>query len=116
MRFVMDSNPRHAKFAARLVACMKDSGNLCEQVIEVRDMREVVCGWIHAHGDSLQSIAESLEGVLPDRLVAHIAVLAQLSLRAPDAFEQKSDVIMTFLVKQVLRSSLADDEDMVRIY
>ncbi len=43
--------------------------------------------------------------------MGHIAVLAQLSLRAPDAFEQKSDVIMEFLVRQVLRSN--EDEDMV---
>ena len=48
-----------------------------------------------------------------DKLVAHIAVLAQLSLRAPDAFEQKSDVIMAYLVKQVLRSVPDVDEDMV---
>ena len=45
-----------------------------------------------------------------DTLVAHIAVLAQLSLRVPDAFEQKSDVIMAFLVKHVLKSSFEEEE------
>ena len=54
-----------------------------------------------------------MEEVDPDKLVAHVAVLAQLSLRAPDAFEQKSDVIMAYLVKQVLRSVPDEDEDMV---
>lgn len=53
-----------------------------------------------------------MEEVSPEKLVAHIAVLAQLSLRAPDAFEQKSDVIMEFLVKEVLRSD-TEDEDVV---
>ncbi|TBU45152.1 armadillo-type protein [Dichomitus squalens] len=93
LRFVLEANPRHAKFAARLVACMSDSEKLCTQVVE--------------------SIADSLEEVEPDKLVAHIAVFAQLSLRAPDAFEQKSDVIMAYLVKQVLRSAPDVDEDMM---
>ncbi|KAI0634818.1 armadillo-type protein [Trametes polyzona] len=92
MRFVMESNPRHAKFAARLIACMKNPEELCSQVVE--------------------SIADSLDEVEPEQLVAHIAVLAQLALRAPDAFEQKSDVVTAFLVKQVLKSSPTDDEEM----
>ncbi|KAI0371302.1 hypothetical protein BV20DRAFT_1120710 [Pilatotrama ljubarskyi] len=94
MRFVMDSNPRHAKFAARLIACMRNSEELCIQVVE--------------------SIADNLGDEDPEKLVAHIAVLAQLALRAPDAFEQKSDVVTAFLVKQVLKSSSspADEEEM----
>ena len=35
-------------------------------------------------------------------MVAHIAALAQLAKLAPDAFENKSDVIMAFLLKEVL--------------
>ncbi len=50
-----------------------------------------------------------------EKLVAHIAVLAQLALRAPDAFEQKSDVVTAFLVKEVLTSSSADAENEVSI-
>ncbi|KAI0777199.1 hypothetical protein BD413DRAFT_514292 [Trametes elegans] len=92
MRFVMESNPRHAKFAARLIVYMRNSEELCNQVVE--------------------SIADALEGVDPETLVAHIAVLAQLALRAPDAFEQKSDVVTAFLVKQVLKSTPADDKSM----
>ncbi|KAI0336697.1 hypothetical protein GY45DRAFT_1315302 [Cubamyces sp. BRFM 1775] len=91
MRFVMEPNARHAKFAARLIACMRNAEELCEQVIE--------------------SISDTLADVDPEKLVAHIAVLAQLALRAPDAFEQKSDVVTAFLVKQVLKSSSADDDD-----
>ncbi len=34
--------------------------------------------------------------------VAYIAALTQISRFAPDAFEQKSDVIMTYLIKRVL--------------
>ena len=36
MRFVMDENPRHAKFASRLIVCMKNGEQLCTQVVEVR--------------------------------------------------------------------------------
>ncbi|TFK86665.1 hypothetical protein K466DRAFT_492369 [Polyporus arcularius HHB13444] len=89
VRFAMESNTRHAKFAARLLACLKNAEEVCEQVVE--------------------SITDELEDVEPEKLVAHIAVLAQLALRAPDAFEQKSDVIMSFLVKQVLKSDPDDD-------
>ncbi|KAI0646530.1 armadillo-type protein [Trametes meyenii] len=91
MRFVMDSNARHAKFAARLIACMRNADDLCEEVVE--------------------SIADSLTDVDPEKLVAHIAVLAQLALRAPEAFEQKSDVVTAFLVKQVLKSASAPEGD-----
>ena len=30
------SNTRHAKFAARLLPCMKNAEQLCEEVVEVR--------------------------------------------------------------------------------
>ncbi len=36
------------------------------------------------------------------RLVAHTAVLAELAHTDPDAFESKSEVIMNFIVKQIL--------------
>ena len=63
----------------------------------------------------VQSITDDLAEAELDKLVAHIAVLAQLSLRAPDAFEQKSDVIMAYLVKHVLRAAPKIDENMVSI-
>ena len=53
---------------------------------------------------TLQSIAGSLQSADEDLLVAHTAVLAQLALKAPEAFEVKSDVITAFLLKKVLMS------------
>jgi len=41
--------------------------------------------------------------------VAHISVLAEFAKFAPDAFEHKSDVIMTFLLKQVLMVPTSPD-------
>src|ERR1700736_959973 len=35
MRYVLDSNPRHAKFAARLLAFSKNREKTCNEVIEV---------------------------------------------------------------------------------
>jgi sister-chromatid-cohesion protein PDS5 len=39
------------------------------------------------------------QAILP---VCYISALAQLARFAPEAFEQKSDVIMAFLVKRIL--------------
>ncbi|EGO03586.1 hypothetical protein SERLA73DRAFT_46084 [Serpula lacrymans var. lacrymans S7.3] len=82
MRFVLESNPRHAKYAARLLALSKDRDALCTEVVE--------------------SIADNLSEADPDLLVAHTAALVQFSRLAPDAFEHRSDVIMAFLLKRVL--------------
>ncbi|CAL1708691.1 unnamed protein product [Somion occarium] len=89
MRFVMGSNHRHAKFSARLLALSKNHEEVCAEVVE--------------------SIAESLPEADADQRVAHIAVLSQLALRAPDAFELQSDVITAFLLKKVLMAGNAAD-------
>ena len=39
---------------------------------------------------------------MPNELVAHLAVLSQFVSRASEAFEEKSDVIMSFVLKHVL--------------
>ncbi|KAI0064905.1 cohesin-associated protein Pds5 [Artomyces pyxidatus] len=93
MRFVLDSNHRHAKFSARLLAKSKNSDETCAEVVN--------------------TISDELPDVDPEKLVAHIAVLVELSLMAPDAFEQKSETIMSFLLKQILiEPSLPDPDDM----
>ena len=63
---------------------------------------------------SLQAIADALPEADPEHLAAHIAVLAQLALRSPDAFELKSDVITAFLLKKVLMTG--NEADPVSIY
>lgn len=45
---------------------------------------------------------DTLNDVPEDQLVAHLASLAQFVRFAPEAFEEKSDVITTFLLKKVL--------------
>ncbi|KZT68344.1 hypothetical protein DAEQUDRAFT_812146 [Daedalea quercina L-15889] len=92
MRFVMSSNLRHAKFAARILAECKDSIEMCVTVVE--------------------SIADALPCANPDSLAAHMAVLAQLALRTPDAFEQKSDVVTSFLIKKVLMNNQEATDEM----
>jgi len=37
-----------------------------------------------------------------DLPIAHVAALSQMARFAPDAFEQKSDVVMTYLVKRII--------------
>ncbi|TCD68846.1 hypothetical protein EIP91_009560 [Steccherinum ochraceum] len=93
MRFVLESNYRHAKFAARLLARSKDSISNCTEVVE--------------------SIADSLPTADSELLAAHTAVLAQLALRSPEAFEVNSDVIIAFLLKKVLMNgNEASPDDM----
>ena len=41
-RFVMDSNPRHAKFAARVMACTTSRDDLCSVVVEVNPHRALL--------------------------------------------------------------------------
>ncbi|KAG1732950.1 armadillo-type protein [Suillus lakei] len=82
MRYVLGSNARVAKFAARILVASKEHDDLCTEAVD--------------------SIARKLSTAEPDLLVAHTAVLAQFARLAPDAFERKSDVLMAFLVKKLL--------------
>ncbi|KZP25702.1 ARM repeat-containing protein [Athelia psychrophila] len=91
MRYVLDTNARHAKFAARLFAFSKNRDELCAEVVE--------------------TISERLPDANPEQLVAHITVLAQLSRFAPDAFETRSEVIMAFLVKDIVMQPSPPDQD-----
>jgi hypothetical protein len=52
-----------------------------------------------------QGIADALPTTNPETLAAHVAVLAQFALVAPDAFQSRSDAIMAFLLKKVLMVS-----------
>lgn len=49
-----------------------------------------------------QSIADAMEDADTELPVAHIAALAEMSRFAPDVFEKKSEVVMTYLIKRVL--------------
>ena len=52
----------------------------------------------------VQTISEDLKNVDDQKLLAHVTVLAELAQKAPDAFENKSEEIMNFVVKQILMS------------
>ncbi|KAI0075977.1 ARM repeat-containing protein [Panus rudis PR-1116 ss-1] len=90
-RYAQESDYRHAKFAVRVLTYTKNSQELCTEIVDI--------------------IADSLPEADPDTRVAHIAVLAELASKAPEAFEQKSDVIMGFLVKKVLMTPIAPNPD-----
>ncbi|TDL19619.1 ARM repeat-containing protein [Rickenella mellea] len=90
-KYAYEANPRHAKFAARILAHSKKSEEICAEVVE--------------------KIAGNLSDADPELLVAHIAVLAELATSAPDAFELKSDVIIGFLVKETLMAPCPSDEN-----
>ncbi|KAJ4468818.1 armadillo-type protein [Lentinula aciculospora] len=79
---VLGSNHRHAKFAARMFAFCEERSNICAHIVE--------------------SIADFLNEAPEDQLVAHLVSLAQFARFAPDAFEQKSDIVTAFLLKRLL--------------
>jgi sister-chromatid-cohesion protein PDS5 len=99
MRYILGSNARVAKFAARILVASKDHDELCAEVVEVS---LPILIWTAHSPLVFQSIAEKLSTAQPELLVAHTAVLAQFARLAPDAFERKSDVLMTFLIKKLL--------------
>ncbi|PCH44760.1 hypothetical protein WOLCODRAFT_78395 [Wolfiporia cocos MD-104 SS10] len=89
-RLATSADRRHAKFAARLLASSTEYEETCNGIVDF--------------------VAEGLPEADPDLLISHIAVLAQLALRAPDAFERKSEELITFLIRQVLLKPDESDE------
>ncbi|KAJ7637138.1 armadillo-type protein [Roridomyces roridus] len=81
-RLALEGTCRQAKFAARFLAFSKEKAVVCAEVVD--------------------TIADALGTTAPEILVAHVAVLGQFARFAPDAFEQRSDILMTFLVKKLL--------------
>lgn len=108
-RFALDSNHRHAKYSSRLLAMSKNKDDLGLAIINVRFclvspvIKSLILILI------TQAISKDLKNVDDQRLVAHVAVLAELAHEVPDAFESKSEEIMNFIVKQILMTpSLRD--------
>ncbi|KAJ7145311.1 armadillo-type protein [Mycena crocata] len=94
-RLAVEGTPQQAKFAARFLAFSKNKATVCTEVVDI--------------------ICDALGTTAPEVLVAHVAVLAQFARFAPDAFEHKSDVLMAFLLKDLLMiptSPLDEDIDM----
>lgn len=57
-----------------------------------------------------QAVVAALPDADPDHLAAHVTVLAQFADRASGAFEQHSDVITSFLLKQILMKPIIVEE------
>ncbi|KAG6907699.1 hypothetical protein DXG01_007755 [Tephrocybe rancida] len=89
-RLALQPNSRMAKFAARIIAVSGDP-DACTRLVE--------------------SVVEELPECAPEKLVAHMAALAQVARFAPAAFEQKSDVITSFLLKKILMVPTPPDPD-----
>ncbi|KAL5521605.1 PDS5 [Sanghuangporus sanghuang] len=88
-RHVRGSKPKLAKYATRILAHTKDRDALCAETVEF--------------------ITTNLPKADPDKLAAHIAVLVEMIRFAPDAFEQRSETIVEFLLKEVLMRPCLDD-------
>ncbi|KAF8223437.1 cohesin-associated protein Pds5 [Tricholoma matsutake] len=91
-RLALQSNKRHAKFAARVLAISTNGEEACMNIVEA-----IVEGFSEEMSD-------------PQMTVARISALAEFAKFAPNAFEHKSDVIMAFLLKQVLMVPTPPDQ------
>ena len=50
-------------------------------------------------------MCESLKSADPDLLLAHVSALTELVRSCPDAFEEKSNIIVEFLLKNTLMAT-----------
>jgi sister-chromatid-cohesion protein PDS5 len=99
-KHALGSDLRHAKFAARFLAFTKNSRKICGEVVEVDFVilsLPFLCSLV-----GVQTIVNSLHDAEPAFLAAHVTVLAQLARFAPDAIEEKSEEIVTFLMRNLL--------------
>ncbi|KAH0834786.1 hypothetical protein J3R83DRAFT_10387 [Lanmaoa asiatica] len=107
-RSALGENSKIAKFAARLLASLKDHEDACEEIIEVRVFVSArFCNLFI----TLKSISEKLSEATPEELVAHTTVLAQMARFKPDVFEHRSDAIMAFLVRNLLMGRQSKDPE-----
>ncbi|KAF8434558.1 cohesin-associated protein Pds5 [Boletus edulis BED1] len=90
-RFAVGENPKIAKFAARLLASLKDHEDACVEIIE--------------------SISDKLPEATPEELIAYTTVLVQMARFKPVAFEHRGDTIMAFLIKKLLMGRRSNDPE-----
>ncbi|KAF4563796.1 hypothetical protein EYR36_003038 [Pleurotus pulmonarius] len=81
-RYATGEHPRHAKFAARLLAFSKDRDAHCSQVLE--------------------TITNEIEDSSDDILVARMSVLVQFARFAPEVFDHQSEQITVFALQNIL--------------
>ncbi|KAF7430453.1 hypothetical protein PC9H_006160 [Pleurotus ostreatus] len=81
-RFATGEHPRHAKFAARLLAFSKDRAANCSQVLD--------------------TITNELEDASDDVLLARMSVLAQFARFASETFDRHSEQITAFVLQNIL--------------
>ncbi|KAH7345730.1 cohesin-associated protein Pds5 [Rhizoctonia solani] len=91
VKIALSDAPKQAKFALRALSHCKDGTHLCAKVVN--------------------TIAPALPSAKGDTLVAHIAALAEAAKSCPEAFEDKSNVITTYLVQELLMSNTPSTED-----
>ncbi len=110
LRLAMGANPRHAKFAARLLSCSKNASD-CMGLVEVCHRYGLLfCPSSVCSTCISQAVVEDLPNSSDEARVARITVLAQLAKLVPDAFESRSDVITAFLLKHVLMVPISPNE------
>lgn len=77
--------------------------------MEIIEVRAFVASWFYDLFTAFKSISEKLSDATPEELVAHTTVLAQMARFKPDAFEHRSDTIMSFLIKKLLMGRRSKD-------
>ncbi|KAG8885366.1 hypothetical protein FRB97_001441 [Tulasnella sp. 331] len=90
-KIMLGANPRHAKFAGRALAFSKSRTDLCANVME--------------------KLEAALPRVRDTVLLSHLSVLAQFALALPSVFEERSDLVITFIVKEFMMKPSSPPHD-----
>lgn len=90
-KFVMEDNPRLAKFAARALAHSGTRVDLCMTVFD--------------------RVVQSLPSATGGSLVSHLAAIAEFAQSIQRVFETRSQVITTHLVQLLMRETASEEND-----
>ncbi|KAH7098634.1 armadillo-type protein [Auriculariales sp. MPI-PUGE-AT-0066] len=94
IKYATGKNPRHVKFAARILARLPKPDK-CEQV--------------------LKTMSTKLSNANPETVLAHITAFAQFAKYAPETFEAQSDSIINFVIPNVLMESCPSSSDEMEV-
>ncbi|GJJ10554.1 hypothetical protein Clacol_004781 [Clathrus columnatus] len=93
IKYSLSAHGKLTKFSARLIACWIDAEAVASNLVIL--------------------MSEALPKVDPSTLVGHLAFLAEIVRVVPNAFEQRSDTIVSFIVQDLLMRSVPIDSNAI---
>jgi hypothetical protein len=114
MQFALNGSPRQAKFAAIILTHIRQKQQLCSDLFKVdtrffltNALLLFICYYIHQlcffiiYFRNSQKIIPNLMVTSPN-ILSYLSVLSQCALYMPTTYEQQSDTITNFIVKELI--------------